>query len=55
MFNYRYGVKPEGNVPEEADPHGELAHKNHLQIDHSLEDTASHFGMQVEEVRIEFS
>jgi len=50
VFNYRYGVKAGGNVPPQADPHGELQNKNHLKIEHSLSDVASHFKMQEEQV-----
>lgn len=41
IFNYSYGVDPDGNV--EADPHGELTGKNILYQKHSLTETAGHF------------
>ena len=53
VFNYYFGVQSEGNIPEYADPHGELKHKNHLKITHSLADTAKKFHIEEEQVRKE--
>ncbi len=50
MFNYHYGVQPNGNTPPGSDPHGEFTNKNILHELHSIEQTASHFGKQAEEV-----
>jgi len=49
IFNYRYGVGPEGNVAE--DPHGEFGGKNILYRAHTAEETAAHFGIRAEEAR----
>ena len=52
-FNYRYGVETSGNVAH--DPHGEFTGKNILFQAHSLEETAAHFGVPLEEVRAAIS
>jgi len=43
MFNFRYGVRPEGNALE--DPHGEFKGKNILYAEHALAETAAKFGV----------
>ncbi|MFH2204486.1 MAG: thioredoxin domain-containing protein [Elusimicrobiota bacterium] len=43
MFAYRYGVRPNGNAPE--DPHGEFAGKNILYAEHTPAETAAKFGV----------
>jgi uncharacterized protein len=44
MFNYRYGVEGDGNIPSlESGP----AKKNLLYEKHTAEDTAKHFGMSI--------
>ncbi len=48
VFDYTYGVEPDGNVLE--DPHGEFEGKNVLFLRHSLADTAKHFGKPEAEV-----
>jgi uncharacterized protein YyaL (SSP411 family) len=48
-FNYRYGVREDGNVAQ--DPHGEFTGKNILFEAHTLEGTAAHFGRDAGEVR----
>ena len=50
VFNYYFGVKDYGNVAPGADPHGELAGKNHLKITYSIKDTAKDFELTQEEV-----
>ena len=47
LFGYRYGVAEHGNVSE--DPHGEFTGRNILFQSRSLEKTASHLGLTVEE------
>jgi uncharacterized protein len=49
-FSYRYGVREDGNVAQ--DPHGEFTGKNILFEARTLEETASHFGQNVGEVRV---
>ncbi|KAL5473990.1 hypothetical protein EMCRGX_G028560 [Ephydatia muelleri] len=51
VFSYHYGVKPQGNVDPHKDPHGELKGQNVLIVRGSLEDTAQHFSLGVEETR----
>ena len=51
IFNFYFGVEPEGNVPAGADPHGEFQGKNILFIAHTFEETAQHFGRPVEEIK----
>ena len=48
-FLHRYGVEDGGNV--ENDPHGEFAGANILYQAHTLEETADHFGVPLEQVR----
>jgi hypothetical protein len=48
IFNYYYGVQPNGNAP--LDPHGEFKGKNILYVAHSLEETAKQFGKSWEEI-----
>jgi uncharacterized protein len=48
-FNYRYGVREDGNVAH--DPHGEFTEKNILFEAHTLEETGAHFGRDAGEVR----
>uniref|UniRef100_H3CFR8 Spermatosis associated 20 n=1 Tax=Tetraodon nigroviridis TaxID=99883 RepID=H3CFR8_TETNG len=50
IFMHHYGVKEQGNVSPEQDPHGELQGQNVLIVRYSLELTAAHFGISVEEV-----
>ncbi len=51
IFNYYYGVGPEGNVPSGADPHEEFIGKNILIEVQTVADTARHFKKTESEVR----
>ncbi|MFN2508145.1 MAG: thioredoxin domain-containing protein, partial [Chthoniobacterales bacterium] len=51
IFNYRYGVEPNGNAPAGADPHSEFVGKNILIQRHTLSETAQHFGKSEADVR----
>ncbi|KAI9318381.1 Six-hairpin glycosidase-like protein [Dichotomocladium elegans] len=50
LFAYRYGVKKDGNVDPDQDPHNELKGKNVLFEQHTLEDTAEKFGIPIVKV-----
>src|SRR5712692_1228638 len=52
VFDYRYGVEPNGNVPAEQDFQGEFKKKNILFERHSLAETAQHFGKPEAAVRV---
>jgi uncharacterized protein YyaL (SSP411 family) len=43
IFNFHYGVQPDGNVPSAADPHAEFAGKNILIELQTVAETAKHF------------
>ncbi|MBI4509283.1 MAG: thioredoxin domain-containing protein [Deltaproteobacteria bacterium] len=47
VFCYHHGVRPQGNVD---DPHGELTGKNVIWVAHSVEETASQFGLPAPQV-----
>lgn len=49
IFAYRYGVRDGGNVDE--DPQGEFIGRNILFEDHTLEETARHAGISIDDVR----
>jgi uncharacterized protein YyaL (SSP411 family) len=51
VFNYHYGVKPDGNVPPAADPHAEFTGKNILIELQTVAETAKHFKKEEAEVR----
>ncbi|XP_041670787.1 spermatogenesis-associated protein 20 [Cheilinus undulatus] len=51
IFMHHYGVKEQGNVAPEQDPHGELQGQNVLIVRYSVELTAAHFGIQSEKVQ----
>src|SRR6202162_5852631 len=51
IFNYHYGVKPDGNVPPAADPHAEFTGKNILIELQTVAETAKHFKKEQAEVR----
>jgi uncharacterized protein YyaL (SSP411 family) len=51
VFNFHYGVKPEGNVSPGGDPHGEFTGKNILIELQTVADTARHFKKEVAELR----
>jgi len=48
VFTYSYGVKPNGNAPE--DPQGEFKGKNILYLAHTLQEAAEHFKINEEDV-----
>ncbi|XP_013877335.1 spermatogenesis-associated protein 20 isoform X2 [Austrofundulus limnaeus] len=50
IFMHHYGVKEQGNVEPEQDPHGELRGQNVLIVRYSVELTAARFGITVEKV-----
>jgi len=50
VFDYYYDVKPDGNVDPQNDPHGEFTGKNILQVVHTVDETAKHFGKSPAEV-----
>ncbi|MEY2497699.1 MAG: hypothetical protein QOD12_1255 [Verrucomicrobiota bacterium] len=50
IFNYHYGVKPDGNVPPGGDPHAEFTGKNILIELQTIAETAAHFQKEEAEV-----
>ncbi|KAI1896684.1 hypothetical protein AGOR_G00097300 [Albula goreensis] len=50
IFMHHYGVKEQGNVEPEQDPHGELLGQNVLIVRYSVELTAAQFDLSVEKV-----
>lgn len=50
VFNHHYGVKPSGNAPAGADPHGEFQGKNILIERYSTAETAQHFKRDEQEI-----
>uniref|UniRef100_A0A6Q2YDY2 Spermatogenesis-associated protein 20-like TRX domain-containing protein n=1 Tax=Esox lucius TaxID=8010 RepID=A0A6Q2YDY2_ESOLU len=50
IFMHHYGVKEQGNVDPEQDPHGELQGQNVLIVRYSVELTAARFALTVEKV-----
>ncbi|XP_049320821.1 spermatogenesis-associated protein 20 isoform X2 [Astyanax mexicanus] len=48
IFMHHYGVKDQGNVEPEQDPHGELQGQNVLIVRYSVELTAARFGLSVD-------
>jgi uncharacterized protein YyaL (SSP411 family) len=51
IFNFHYGVKPNGNVPSGGDPHGEFTGKNILIELQSVAETGQHFKKEEAEIR----
>jgi uncharacterized protein YyaL (SSP411 family) len=51
IFDFHYGVQPDGNAPEGSDPQGEFTGKNILIERHSIADTAKHFKKSEDEIR----
>ncbi|MDB5299305.1 MAG: hypothetical protein JWO87_968, partial [Phycisphaerales bacterium] len=49
IFDYRFGVEPDGNVA--ADPRGEFPKKNVLHVAHTIEETAKKFAKADAEIR----
>ncbi|XP_076856590.1 spermatogenesis-associated protein 20 isoform X2 [Brachyhypopomus gauderio] len=50
VFMHHYGVRDQGNVEPEQDPHGQLWGQNVLIVRYSVELTAARFGLGVERV-----
>uniref|UniRef100_A0A665XBJ0 Spermatogenesis associated 20 n=1 Tax=Echeneis naucrates TaxID=173247 RepID=A0A665XBJ0_ECHNA len=50
IFSHYYGVKEQGNVAPEQDPHGELHGQNVLIVRYSVALTAARFGISVDKV-----
>jgi len=50
IFNFHYGVQPDGNTPAGSDPQGEFVGKNILIQRHTTTRTAAHFKKSEEEV-----
>uniref|UniRef100_A0A8C2APW5 Spermatogenesis associated 20 n=1 Tax=Cyprinus carpio TaxID=7962 RepID=A0A8C2APW5_CYPCA len=48
IFMHHYGVKEQGNVAPDQDPHGELQGQNVLIVRYSVELTAAHFSISVD-------
>ncbi|KAH8306033.1 hypothetical protein KR018_012586, partial [Drosophila ironensis] len=46
VYTFHYGLKPQGNVPLESDPHGHLTGKNILIVRGSNEETCSNFNLE---------
>jgi len=51
IFNYHYGIKPDGNVPPVADPHAEFTGKNILIELQTIAESARHFNKEEADVR----
>ena len=51
IFNFHYGVKPNGNVSPGGDPHGEFTGRNILIELQPLAETAKHFKKEEVEIR----
>jgi uncharacterized protein YyaL (SSP411 family) len=51
IFNFHYGVKPDGNVHPGGDPHGEFTGKNILIELQTVAETAQHFKKEEKELR----
>jgi uncharacterized protein YyaL (SSP411 family) len=49
VFEYAYGVEPDGNIPAHQDVRGELKGKNVLYEAHSTDETAKKFGLTIEQ------
>jgi uncharacterized protein len=50
VFSYRFGVENDGNVPPQQDIEGGLKGKSVLFEQHSVEETAQHFGRPQQEI-----
>ncbi|CAG8506921.1 1009_t:CDS:10 [Gigaspora rosea] len=51
VFCWHYGVKPDGNVDPSKDIQGELKRKNVLIERHTLEETAGHFNITLDQLK----
>ncbi len=51
IFDFHYGVQPNGNAPEGSDPQGEFHGKNILIERHTIAETAKQFQKSEDEVR----
>jgi len=49
IFNYHYGVEPQGNAP--SDPHAMFHHQNILIVRHTPAETAARFAIPVNDLR----
>src|SRR5437868_6284972 len=50
IFDFHYGVQPQGNAPEGSDPQDEFRGKNILIERHTISETAQHFRKTEEEI-----
>jgi uncharacterized protein YyaL (SSP411 family) len=50
VFNARYGVKKNGNVARDADPHDEFVNKNILKVSMSISELCKVFNKTEQEV-----
>ncbi len=50
VFDFQYGVQPQGNAPEGSDPQDEFRGKNILIERHTIAETAKNFGKTEEEI-----
>lgn len=50
VWNFRFGFRPEGNAPQQGDPHGEFRGKNILFLAHSIEECAQKFQRPMAEI-----
>ena len=50
VFNFRYGILPEGNAPAGSDPQGEFRRKNILIERHTVPETAKQFHKSEDEI-----
>ncbi len=51
IFDFQYGVQPDGNAPEGSDPQNEFNGKNILIDRHTIADTAKHFAKSEDQIR----
>ena len=51
IFDFHYGVEPEGNAPAESDPQGEFREKNILIQRHTVAETAKQSGKSEADIR----
>ncbi len=51
LFDWTYGVQPNGNIPAQQDVAGDLKGLNVLYIAHSVDEAASHFHISADAVR----
>lgn len=51
VFNFHFGVEPNGNCPPGGDPHNEFKGKNILIQRHTVQETAKHFNLPEEKIQ----